>query len=170
MVLPPPTPPRSSLPPPPPSSVLFCSLFSMKSHWIHEASFLSCLLQWHGITAGGDRERIEGAEGVWDSIGRTTKSTNQTPQSSQGVNYQPKSTHGATHGSSHICSRGWPCWTSMGGPWSFEVLMSKCRGMPGPGSRSGWVGEQGEREWDRGFLEEETRKGNNIWNVNKENI
>jgi hypothetical protein len=27
-------------------------------------------------------------------IGRTTISTNQTPQSSQGLNYQPKSTHG----------------------------------------------------------------------------
>ena len=26
---------------------------------------------------------------------------------------QPKSTHGGTQGSSCICSRGWPCWTSM---------------------------------------------------------
>jgi hypothetical protein len=42
------------------------------------------------------------------------------PQSSQGLNHQPKSTYGGTHGSSCscyicICSRGWPCWTSMGG-------------------------------------------------------
>jgi hypothetical protein len=28
---------------------------------------------------------------------------------------QPKSTHGGTHGSSHIHSRGWPCGTSVGG-------------------------------------------------------
>ena len=25
------------------------------------------------------------------------------------------STHGGTHGSSHICSRGWPSWSSVGG-------------------------------------------------------
>jgi hypothetical protein len=37
--------------------------------------------------------------------------------------------------------------------------MLQYRGMPGPGSRSGWVGEQGERERDRGFLEGKLRKG-----------
>ena len=35
-------------------------------------------------------------------------------------------------------------WTSMGGetlgPWG---SMPQCKGMPGQGSRSGWVGEQG---------------------------
>jgi hypothetical protein len=31
------------------------------------------------------------------------------------------------------------------------VKRDNFRGMPGPGSRSGWVGEQGEREGDRGF-------------------
>jgi hypothetical protein len=36
------------------------------------------------------------------------------PQNSQGLNHQPKSTHGGTNGSKHICSRGWPCWTSVG--------------------------------------------------------
>jgi hypothetical protein len=35
-------------------------------------------------------------------------------QRSQGLNNQPKSTHGGTHGSSCICSRGWPCQSSMG--------------------------------------------------------
>jgi hypothetical protein len=48
------------------------------------------------------------------TIGRTTILTNQTPQSSQGLNHQTKSTHGATHGSSHIYSRGWPWWASIG--------------------------------------------------------
>jgi hypothetical protein len=38
------------------------------------------------------------------------------------------------------------------GPWSCEGSMPQCKGMPGPGSRSGWVGEQGEGAWDRGFL------------------
>ena len=42
-------------------------------------------------------------------------STNQSTQSSQGLNHQPKSTHGGTHGSSYICSRGLPCLTSVGG-------------------------------------------------------
>jgi hypothetical protein len=31
--------------------------------------------------------------------------------------------------------------------------------MPGPGSRCGWVGEQGERGGDRGVLEEKPGKG-----------
>jgi hypothetical protein len=39
-------------------------------------------------------------------------------QSSQRLNHQLKSTHGGTHGSSHICSRGLPYLASMGG----EVL------------------------------------------------
>jgi hypothetical protein len=41
--------------------------------------------------------------------------------------------------------------------------------MSGPGSRSGWVVEQGEGEGAGGF-QRETRKGDNIWNVNKEKI
>jgi hypothetical protein len=39
----------------------------------------------------GVRERTEGAEGVCSPIGGTTISTNQNPQSSQGLNHQPKS-------------------------------------------------------------------------------
>jgi hypothetical protein len=31
------------------------------------------------------------------------------------LNHQPKSTHGGTHGSSCICSRGWLSRSSMGG-------------------------------------------------------
>jgi hypothetical protein len=31
-------------------------------------------------------------------------------------------------------------------PWSCEGSMPQCRGMPGPGYGSGWVGEQGEGE------------------------
>ena len=36
------------------------------------------------------------------------------------------------------------------GPWSYEGSMTQYRGMPGPGSGSGWVGEQGEGEGDKG--------------------
>jgi hypothetical protein len=60
-------------------------------------------------------KKTEGAEGVCNPIGITTISTNQNPQSSQGLNHQPKITHGGTHGSSHICSKGWPCHGSIGG-------------------------------------------------------
>jgi hypothetical protein len=38
-----------------------------------------------------------------------------SPQSSLGLNHQSKKTHGETHGSSCICSRGWPGQSSMGG-------------------------------------------------------
>jgi hypothetical protein len=46
-------------------------------------------------------------------------------------------------------------------PWSYEGLMLQCKGMPGQGSRSGWVVEQGEEGWDGG-VRRETRKGDNI--------
>jgi hypothetical protein len=45
---------------------------------------------------------------------------------------------------------------------SCEGSIPQYRGMPGPGSGSRWVGEQGEGEGDRRFLEGETRKGDNI--------
>jgi hypothetical protein len=49
--------------------------------------------------SGGVRGRTEEAEGVSNPIGRTTILTNQTPQSSQGLNHQAQSTQGGTHGS-----------------------------------------------------------------------
>jgi hypothetical protein len=46
--------------------------------------------------------------------------------------------------------------------------MPQYRGMPGPGSRNGWVSRgRGERI---GGFRGETRNGDNIQNVNKENI
>ena len=45
------------------------------------------------------------------------------------------------------------------GPWSCEGSIPKYRGMPGPGSGRGWVGEQGEKGGDRGFLEGKPGKG-----------
>jgi hypothetical protein len=46
-----------------------------------------------------------------------------------------------------------------GGSWSYEDLVLQCRGLPGQGSRSGWVGEQEEGGRDRVFLEEKPGKG-----------
>jgi hypothetical protein len=65
---------------------------------------------YHGVLNGGVRERTEEAKGVCNPIGRTT-STNLR---SQGLNHQPRSTHGGPHDSSHICSREWSCQASMG--------------------------------------------------------
>jgi hypothetical protein len=47
--------------------------------------------------------------------------------------------------------------------------MPQYRGMPGPGSRSGWIVEQ-VGGGERGIFQGETKKGDNICNVNKENI
>jgi hypothetical protein len=44
----------------------------------------------HGSPSGRVRRRTKGAEGICNPIGKTTISTNQMPQSSQGVNYQQK--------------------------------------------------------------------------------
>jgi hypothetical protein len=41
----------------------------------------------------------------------------------------------------------------------FSSLMPQSTGMPGPGSGSGWLGEQGEGDGDRGFLKGKPGKG-----------
>ena len=48
------------------------------------------------------------------------------------------------------------------GPWSYEGSMPQCSRIPGPGSGSGWIGEQGEGGGDGevNFLEGKTGKGN----------
>jgi len=66
----------------------------------------------NGVPNGEVIERTEGDERICNTLGRTVMSTNQT---SQGLKHQPKSTHGETHGSSPMCSRGGPCGSSMGG-------------------------------------------------------
>jgi hypothetical protein len=47
-------------------------------------------------------------------------------------------------------------------PWSCEGSMPKCREMPGSGSRSGWVYEQGEGRGDVGFSEGKPGKGTTL--------
>ena len=63
---------------------------------------------------GRVREEIKGAEGVCNPIGRTTISTIQITQSTQGLNHQPENTHETTHGSTSLCSRGWSCLATKG--------------------------------------------------------
>jgi hypothetical protein len=70
---------------------------------------------YHRDANGVVRGMIKGAQGVCNSIGRTTISTNENPQSSQGLNHQPKITHGRIPGSSCLCSRGQLYLASVGG-------------------------------------------------------
>jgi hypothetical protein len=88
-------------------------------------------------------ERTEGTKGVCNPIERTTISPNQIPQRSQGLNHQPKSTHGATHGSSCICCREWPYPASEGGEALVSVKaqclsVGECQGSEV--RLGGWVG------------------------------
>jgi hypothetical protein len=46
-----------------------------------------------------------------------------------------------------------------GGFWSCKGSKPQCRGMPGPGSGSGWVDEQGEGGLDKEFSEGKPGKG-----------
>jgi hypothetical protein len=81
---------------------------------------------------------------------------NSTPQSSQGLNHQLKSTRGGTQVSSCTYSREWPWGTSMRGEaygLVKKVLTPKCKGITGQGSRNGWVSKEGEEVWHRGLLE-----------------
>ena len=87
----------------------------------------------------------------------TTIWTNQYPQSSYGLNHQPKSTHGGTDGSSCICSRRWACWTSMGG----ETLVPVKAWCPS-------VEEYQDREASAGWLVSRGR-GNGIGDFQQRN-
>jgi hypothetical protein len=113
------------------------------------------------------RGRIEGSEGVCNPIGRTTISTIQTFQSFQGLNHQPKSTHGVTPGS--ICSRGWPYLASMGIE-AFGRVKAQCPSVGefqgSEAGMGGWVGEHPHKSRGRGRGQEvwrgKIRKGDNI--------
>jgi hypothetical protein len=69
----------------------------------------------HRVPNEGARGSTQGAEGICSPIGGTTIWTNQYLQISLGLKHQPKETHGGTHGSSCICSRGCPFGSSMRG-------------------------------------------------------
>jgi len=123
----------------------------------------------HENCNGGVKGRTEGAEGVCNPIGRTTISTNQIPQSSQGLNHQLKNTHRGTHGSSCICSRGWHCLASKKGEALGPVNTTRCPSIGtryDGGARVGmWIeehphGGRGRGIW--GALGEETGERDNI--------
>jgi hypothetical protein len=71
--------------------------------------------------------------------------------------HQSKKRHGGTHGSSCICSRGWPSWPSTGGE-ALGLVRVLC---PSIGDCQGQeVGVSGLGSWDdREFLESKQGKG-----------
>jgi hypothetical protein len=84
--------------------------------------------------------------------------TNQYPQSSLELNHQSKKTHGGTHVSSCICSRGWPSQPSMGGE-ALGPVKALC---PSTGECQGQevgVGGLGSRGGHRGFSGRKLGKG-----------
>jgi hypothetical protein len=91
--------------------------------------------------------------------------TSTHSQSSQGLNHQPKSTCDGTNGTSCICSKGWPSWSSMGGE-ALGPVKALCPSIGEClGQEAGVVGlmsrERGEG-MRKGVFRGETRKGDNI--------
>ena len=68
-----------------------------------------------GDPNGKDRGRTEGAEGVCNTIGRTTISTNQSPRSSQRINHHPKGTQGLPMAPAGYRAEDGLIWHSLGG-------------------------------------------------------
>ena len=89
---------------------------------------------------GGAGGRTGGEEGNCNPIGRTILAGWAT-QCSQGLHHQPRSAQGGIHGSRYICSRGWPCLTSMGGE-AFGHVDIWCPSVGGC-----WSGEVGVGGW-----------------------
>jgi hypothetical protein len=121
---------------------------------------------------GEVRTRTEGAQGVCNPIGRTTISTNQIPQSYQGLNHKPNQTHGFRW----MCSRGLTFRASLGRePFvPVESLWSRveeCWGTEaGEGGQVGKNPYRSRGEGDgRGFVEGKLRRGD-IWILNKNKI
>jgi hypothetical protein len=125
----------------------------------------------HSVPNDGPRESTQGTWGICSPIGGTTIWTDQYPQSSMGIKLQLNKGDGGTYHTTCLCRRGWPSQSSMGketlGP--VNVLCPRIRECLG---QEVWVGmaESRGRGERRGDFQRENRKGNTIWNVNKENI
>jgi hypothetical protein len=139
-----------------PDKAILCYIFG----WSHGSFHMYLLV---GGLVPGSSEGGGGGLGISNSVWVggciwDRSLVNQTPQSSQSLDYQPKIIHGVTHRSRHMFTREWSCWASVGGEtcWSCKALMPQYRGMPGSVVRVGWVGvgarsyKQGRGSLDRG--------------------
>ena len=114
-----------------------CFLRGSNSTWPTQKQILTANHQAEpGDPNGRARGGTEGAEEDWKPIERTT-STNQTTQSSQGPNHQPKRRNPwlQTHMKQKMALSGM---NGMGGPWPCGGLMSQHREMLELWGRSGW--------------------------------
>ena len=87
---------------------------------------------------------------------RKNNSFNQPElQTSQGLNHQPKCTHGGIHGSSCICSRGWPHLASVEGE-ALGPVKAQC---PSVGESLGGEAHWVLGRWENTFIEAEGGQG-----------
>jgi hypothetical protein len=143
-----------------------CLLRDSASAW-HIQKWMLTAIHWTEHRVPNEKVR-KSTQGVCNLIWGTTLWTNHSSQSSQGINHQPKNTHGGTHGSSYIHNKRWPSQSSMWGE-ILGLVKVLCQS----------VGEcQGEEAGvDRlvsrvrgeaiGGLGKENQERHNIWNVNK---
>jgi hypothetical protein len=60
-------------------------------------------------------KELKELRGLQPHEGNNSVNRPDIPWTSQGMEYQPKSTHGGTRGFDHVCGREWPCLTPVGG-------------------------------------------------------
>ena len=148
-----------------------CLLRGSASAWQIQKWMLT-FIHWteHTLPNEGARESTQEAEVFCSTIGGVTMRTKRYPQSSLGLNHQPKKTHGWTCGSNCICSRGCPSWSSMGGE-AFGLAKILC---PSIGECQGHemrVGGLGDRERKGiGDFQRGNYRRDNIIHLNKEDI
>jgi hypothetical protein len=155
--------PRWGSQPPNPDTIAYTSKILLTGPWysyllwVYASAWqiqkwMLTIIYWmeHRAPNGGARESIQGAKGVGNPMGGSTRWTNQYPHKTVSlVAYVPED--------------GLVILNGRRGPWYCEDHMPQYRGMPGPWSGSGWVGEQGWGEGIGDFWD-------SIWNVNEENI
>ena len=152
-----------------------CSLSGSDSAWqVQKEMLTSTHLTEHRVPNEGAREKTQGVEGVFSSIGGTKSMNQPVPPELPGTKPPTKEyTHGGTHGSSCICSKGWPSWPSVGGEaiGPVNVLCSSVEECQDQEARVGGLVNRvmGKQIRGGGFWRE-TKKGDSLWNVYKENV
>jgi hypothetical protein len=146
-----------------------CPLRSSASTWLRLMQILTANHWTEPRDPSGRVRETEGAEGDCNPIGRTTISTNQTTQSSQGLNHQPKSIHGRSMVlATYVAEDGlnWHQWEGRClALWRRDALEKEVLGGWG---RSGWVGRKhylrgkGVGDRVRGSCREDQERGQHL--------
>jgi hypothetical protein len=117
----------------------------------------------HGIPNEGARERTQGAEGVFQPHRRNNNINQPVPSEFSGTKPPTKEYKWRDPWLQLHMYQRMALFVINGrtGPLSCEGSMPQCRRMQGKGSRSGWVGEQGEGE-ELGCFRREKEERDNI--------